>query len=82
MERLGSADLKSAIVKSSWKPKIEHAAFTPEQIEELESRVVSGIVLGIGSGVMDTSDEWNKLLPEYKFTSAEKFLTEAWSGKE
>lgn len=82
MERLNPADLKSGIVHSSWKPEIEHPAFTPEQIAEIESRVVSGIVLGIGSGVMDTSDEWNKLLPEYRFTGTDDFLTEAWAGKE
>lgn len=82
MERLHLADLKAGIVKSTWKPQIEHPAFTPEQIEELESQVVSGIVLGIGSGVIDASDEWNKLLPEYTFTGAEEFLTAVWTGKE
>lgn len=82
VERLDPADLKAGIVHSSWKPKIEHPSITAEQIEELESQFVSGIVLSMGSGVMDGSDEWNKLLPEYNFTSAEAFLSEFWYGKE
>lgn len=81
VERLKFDDLKEGIVKSSWRPKIEHAAFTPEEVVALESKVVSGIVIGIGTGMMEASDEWNKLLPDYKFTKAENFLALAWGGK-
>ncbi|KAM7185875.1 hypothetical protein V8F33_012141 [Rhypophila sp. PSN 637] len=82
VERLKFDDLKAQIVISSWRPKIEHHAFTPEEMEALESQVVSGIVLAIGSGAMEASDEWNKLLPSYKFTKAEEFLSVAWKGKD
>jgi hypothetical protein len=27
------------------------------------------------------SDEWNRLLPDYRFTGAEEFLEKAWVGK-
>ncbi|KAM7184477.1 hypothetical protein V8F20_012216 [Naviculisporaceae sp. PSN 640] len=81
VERLKYEDLKEQVVKSSWRPKIEHAAFTPEEVVALESNVVSGIVIGIGTGMMEASDEWNKLLPDYKFTKAEEFLASVWEGK-
>ncbi|KAM7201668.1 hypothetical protein V8F33_003217 [Rhypophila sp. PSN 637] len=81
VERLKREDLEAEMVKSSWRPKIEHHAFTPEEMEALELKVVSGIVSGIGSGVLEASEEWNRLLPEYKFTGAEEFLTAAWQGK-
>lgn len=41
----------------------------------------SGILLAIGAGGYDTSDSWNKLLPDYKFTDPEEFLTKAWADK-
>jgi hypothetical protein len=43
--------------------------------------LMSGILLGISAGALDVSDEWNRLLPDYKLTQAEDFLTEAWRGK-
>jgi hypothetical protein len=27
------------------------------------------------------SDEWNRLLPDYRFTDAEDFLSKHWAGK-
>ena len=26
------------------------------------------------------SDEWNRLLPDYKFTDAEEYITKNWAG--
>lgn len=43
--------------------------------------MTAGMILGMSVGVMSVSDEWNKLLPDYKFTSAADFLSEAWAGK-
>jgi hypothetical protein len=28
------------------------------------------------------SDQWNRLLPDYKFTDAEEFLEKYWTGKD
>lgn len=69
------------MVKSSWLPKADHRSFTPEEAEALAASVTAGILLGISAGALSVSDEWNKQLPDYEFTKAEEFLTEAWRGK-
>jgi len=46
----------------------------------MEKILLGGVLLGFSEGAFDVSDEWNKLLPEYKFTGAEEFLTDAWRG--
>ncbi|KAK4040021.1 hypothetical protein C8A01DRAFT_35988 [Parachaetomium inaequale] len=81
VERLQADDLNSGVVKSSWIPRPDHPSFTPEQIEALAERLTAGILLGISVGAASVSDEWNQLLPDYKFTKAEDFLAEAWHGK-
>jgi hypothetical protein len=81
VERLKADDLKAGVVKSSWLPKADHHSFTPEEATALAENVTAGILLGISAGALNVSDEWNKLLPDYKFTKAEDFLTEAWRGK-
>ena len=36
---------------------------------------------GILKGAWDVSDEWNRRFPDFKFTSAEEYMEEAWKGK-
>jgi hypothetical protein len=35
----------------------------------------------ITNGSWDVSDEFNQRFPDYKFMSAEEYLTKAWEGK-
>ncbi|KAK0726670.1 hypothetical protein B0T21DRAFT_372037 [Apiosordaria backusii] len=81
VERLKAEDLKAGAVKSSWLPKIDHPSLSPVEIETMAKEFLSGMLLGISAGVLRVSDEWNRLLPDYMFTGAEEFLTEAWEGK-
>ncbi len=43
--------------------------------------VLIGMLLSSAKGAWDVSDEFNRLLPDYKFTQAEDFLTQVWEGK-
>lgn len=43
--------------------------------------VVPGLLLSFSAGAWNVTDEWNQLLPDYKFTQADEFLAEAWNGK-
>lgn len=43
--------------------------------------MVPNILLAINDGAFEASDEWNKLLPDYKFTDAEAFVRREWRGK-
>lgn len=38
------------------------------------------LLLGYKDGAFQVSDEWNKLLPDFKFTQPEEFLTKAWAA--
>lgn len=71
-------DLEAGTVKSSWLPLADHPAIPPEQVKKLSAEMVAGMLLAISKGAMDVSDEWNRRLPDYSFTTVEGFLTEAW----
>ncbi|AEO63012.1 c5a12611-8c66-427a-80e9-ed35e016708b [Thermothielavioides terrestris] len=81
IERLDAEDLKAGKIKSSWMPMPEHHAISPEELEKLRPTFIGGMILGISAGHLSVSDEWNRLLPDYKFTQAEEFLAAAWRGK-
>ena len=74
-------DLKAGVVKTMWLPRVDHPAIPVEQVETLAAGLVAGMLLGISVGALSVSDEWNNLLPDYRFTGAEEFLREAWRGK-
>jgi len=43
--------------------------------------VLIGTLLSSIKGAWDVSDEVNKLLPDFKFTQIEAFLTKVWNGE-
>ncbi|KAI0166974.1 NAD(P)-binding protein [Hypoxylon sp. FL1284] len=53
----------------------------PEEVEAFLYKALKGILVGITRGAYDITDEWNKLLPDYKFTQVEDLLKQAWGGK-
>lgn len=79
IDKLITDDLKAGMVKSSWLPTVDHPGIPREQAEALAPMLVSGMLLGISAGALRSSDEWNRLLPDYKFTQAEEFLAKAWN---
>ena len=81
MERLKTGDLRAGVARPSWLPRADHPSFTPEESEALAASFTTGMLLGISVGGLNVSDEWNQLLPNYEFTTAEEFLAEAWRGK-
>ncbi|KAI4861842.1 NAD(P)-binding protein [Hypoxylon rubiginosum] len=54
---------------------------SPEVVEAFLNMALKGILLGISRGAYDITDEWNKILPDYKFTQVEDFLKKVWGGK-
>ncbi|KAF9871389.1 NmrA-like family protein [Colletotrichum karsti] len=80
VEKLKKSDLLAGTVNASWMPKITHQSMSPEAAEALAPVLLSGILLGFENGNFSTTDEWNKLLPEYEFTQPEEFLSKAWSA--
>ncbi|MCJ1416734.1 hypothetical protein MMC32_003072 [Xylographa parallela] len=81
VEKLKADELESGAWKSSWIPKLDHPSIPPEQVSMFSRIIVAGILLAISAKAYSCSDEWNQLLPDYKFTQPEEFLSEAWRGK-
>ena len=74
-------ELEGGAWKTSWIPKLDHPSIPPEQVEMFSRIIVAGILLAVSAKAFECSDEWNRLLPGYKFTQPEEFLSEAWRGK-
>jgi hypothetical protein len=73
--------LKNGIVKSEWLPRTEHPSIPPEHRDAASKAIVPGFLLAIKDGGFNSSDSWNRLLPDFVFEDAEKFLEREWHGK-
>ncbi|PWY88208.1 NAD(P)-binding protein [Aspergillus heteromorphus CBS 117.55] len=81
IETLSPSDLKAGKITTSWAPRFEHPSIPPEQVEVFSAIILAGVLSAISAGDYESSDEWNRLLPDYEFTQPEEFLAEAWRGK-
>ena len=48
---------------------------------EFAKMVLIGFTKAFGAGAFDVGDEWNRSLPDYKFTDVRTFLRKVWEGK-
>ncbi|KAF4628829.1 hypothetical protein G7Y89_g9329 [Cudoniella acicularis] len=74
-------DVRLGKVDSPWVPKFNDPALTPEQNEQFSKIIVRGSLLSGVSKSWVVSDEWNRLLPDYKFADVEEFLVKHWAGR-
>jgi hypothetical protein len=81
IEKLKADDLKAGVAKCSWLPIVDHPGIPRDQAEALAPVFLAGVLLGISAGVLNVTDEWNQLLPDYQFTQAAEFLSEFWCDK-
>lgn len=81
IERVKAQDLEAGTWETSWTPTVDHASIPPEQAAVASKYMTSRIILAADAGSYLVSDEWNRLLPDFKFTAIEEFLAEAWKGK-
>ncbi|KAH0431623.1 NmrA-like family protein [Colletotrichum camelliae] len=80
IEKLKEEDLEASKVISSWTLEVKHPSIPPETRKAVAASLTSGILLGFSAGCFNTSAEWNQLLPEFKFTQPEAFLSQAWKS--
>jgi hypothetical protein len=66
---------------ASWTLEKSHPSVTVDQVEEMLKTVLIGTLLSSAKGAWDVSDEFNQLLPDFKFTQIEEFLAQIWEGK-
>jgi hypothetical protein len=81
VEQVTIEDLQANELKTTWTPAFTHPSMPKGQEAAFAKVVTIGVLLGGQRGVYDVSDEWNKLLPEIKFTGIEEFLTGVWKDK-
>ena len=62
-------------------PLIEHPSIPEDQREAWNVPGWVGILTAVAKGAWTVTDEWNKLLPDLKLTSAEQFVQQNWGGK-
>jgi hypothetical protein len=74
-------DLERGTWTAPWLPTIEHPTIDPAQREAASRAMVPSLLLAVKAGGFAVSDEWNKLLPDYRFTGAEEFVEREWRGK-
>ncbi|KAH8674615.1 hypothetical protein BGZ60DRAFT_556975 [Tricladium varicosporioides] len=84
VDKVKLEDLEAGILNTSWTLGKQHPSFTEEQAEQLKGvlkTVLIGTLVSCAKGAWDVSNALNLLLPEYKFTNIETFLSGVWEGK-
>lgn len=71
---LQKSDVEAGVVKLDDLPAIEHEAIPKEKRAQFAKLATRGLLLSAARGAWTVTDEWNKLLPSYKFTSVEEFV--------
>jgi len=81
VDKVKLGDLERGILTASWTLEASHPSVTGDQVEEMLKTVLIGTLLSSAKGAWDVSDEFNQLLPDFKFTQIEEFLAQVWEGK-
>lgn len=74
-------DLEAGILKTSWTLATSHPSVPQDQAADLLKSVLIGTLLSGANGAWDVSDEFNWILPHYKFTQVDEFLSKVWEDK-
>ncbi|KKO98908.1 hypothetical protein THAR02_08974 [Trichoderma harzianum] len=81
IEKAKIEDLEAGELKTVWNIEAtHHAAFKADSID-MHKAVSVGILLSSTKGAWDSSDEINRLFPDFQFTKATEFLAEVWEGQ-
>ncbi|KAF4435176.1 hypothetical protein FACUT_7364 [Fusarium acutatum] len=78
VEKISNEDLETRNLTTSWHPVVEHHALPDEMREQVSKGILVEYMAALKRGVWTVSDEWNRLLPDFEFTSAESYLKDIW----
>ena len=65
-------------MKSDNYPRIDLPSIPKDQVEAFSKMATRGVLIAACRGAWTVSDEWNRLLPDYKFTKVEDLLRGIW----
>ncbi|KAI6354673.1 hypothetical protein MCOR25_008496 [Pyricularia grisea] len=74
VDKLDMKDLEAGILKTSWRPLPDHPSVPKDMTDAEKDFTVTRFAMAIKAEVFAASDEWNKLLPNYKFTKVKEFI--------
>lgn len=77
-------DLKAGELKSTWLPEVDHPSINGLDAatkRQFSKHLTTKMLLNLTESAGVVSDEWNRIFPDYKFTTAEEFVTKVWAGK-
>ncbi|KAJ9130776.1 2-hydroxyisoflavone reductase [Pleurostoma richardsiae] len=80
LEIVKESDVDTGILRVDM-PPIQHPSIPEDQREAWHTPGWIGILTAVAKGAWAVTDEWNKLLPDYKFTGIEEFVKQTWGGK-
>ncbi|TVY83804.1 hypothetical protein LSUE1_G004836 [Lachnellula suecica] len=78
---LKEEDVRAGNIESPWIPHFADPSLSSEQNQQFAKLILKGSLLSGLARSWVVSDEWNRLLPDYKFTRAWEFLEKHWVGK-
>jgi hypothetical protein len=79
-EKVHFEDIEAGVIKTSWVPQFRHPCIPQDQIDATSKHALIALLLSVSKGGWITSGEWNRLLPDCKFTAIEEFLSDVWLG--
>lgn len=62
-------------------PELQHPSIPEDQRQAFHVPIWAGTLNAVAKGAWTVTDEWNKLLPNYKFTTLEELMEKAWGRK-
>ncbi|KAL7916737.1 NAD(P)-binding protein [Trichoderma velutinum] len=82
VETIKSVQARAGRLTATWHPKMEHPT-VPEELRESSAKIFTAkTIVSVYQGSWEVSDEWNRVFPDYKFTTIQEFLEKWWTGKE
>ncbi|KAL5089080.1 hypothetical protein Trisim1_005937 [Trichoderma cf. simile WF8] len=82
VETIKSVQARAGRLTATWHPKMEHPT-VPEELRESSAKIFTAkTIVSVYQGSWEVSDEWNKIYPDYKFTTIQEFVEKWWASKE
>ncbi|KAJ4865579.1 NAD(P)H-binding domain-containing protein [Trichoderma breve] len=82
VETIKSVQARAGRLTATWHPKMEHPT-VPEELRESSAKIFTAkTIVSVYQGSWEVSGEWNKIFPDYKFTTIQEFLEKWWADKE
>ncbi|KAH7159717.1 hypothetical protein B0J13DRAFT_580930 [Dactylonectria estremocensis] len=69
---------KAGTAELPWCPQLTHKGVPSEMRTEMSRHIALAYMTSFAEGAWSVSDEWNRLLPDYSFSSAEEYLRKVW----